>query len=84
MRIQRVNVDIESERTLETIFKTIKEILMKTTITEKYIQTLPYDGMVRQKIIEKNINEKEKEIEELLVNAKTLIDLITKPSIKRK
>jgi hypothetical protein len=84
MRIQRVNVDIESERTLETIFKTIKEILMKTTITEKYIQTLPYDAMVRQKIIEENINEKEKKIDELLVNAKTLIDLITKPSIKRK
>ena len=78
MKIQKVEPTLlvnikEEEKRLETILVSITEILM-TTITEKYIQTLPYDAMVRQK----NITDKEKEIENLLKEATNLIVSINK------
>jgi hypothetical protein len=78
MKIQNVDPTLlvkikEEKKRLETILVSIKEILM-TTITKKYIQTLPYDAMVRQK----NITEKVEEIENLLKEANKLIVSIDK------
>uniref|UniRef100_A0A6C0LP92 Uncharacterized protein n=1 Tax=viral metagenome TaxID=1070528 RepID=A0A6C0LP92_9ZZZZ len=61
---------------VDTILEKINNNLMNTKITEKYIKTLPDNISESQRIMEKNIKEKVKEIEKLLDEAMNLISLI--------
>jgi hypothetical protein len=63
---------------VDTILKKIKETLMNAKITKKYIKALPDNIYDRQIFMEKNIKEKEEEIEELLDRAMKLINIINK------
>ena len=80
IKLKKINTLEIKERVeeIDTILETIKETLMNAKITEKYIKTLPYNMCERQRIMEKNIKEKEKEVEELLDIANNLINFINK------
>jgi hypothetical protein len=80
IKFKKINTLEIKERVeeIDTILETIKETLMNAKITEKYIKALPDNIYKRQIFMEKNIKEKEEEIEKLLDRAMSLINIINK------